>query len=278
MKPIPVKRYRRPGYPARLEVIADPDLLRRNMPPGWRSLPGMAGSIALFLAANSLVQGAEKKGAAPGSAAAVVAPIFDHGEGRGTVGCIVVAPPVFLSEEEAWQVIDEELAKSGLKLPETRVKLRGVRIPHRMKNFTIKDGKPDERVTDTQGSAEPLTVDRENAQKRIAVEFVSQRDYAKVGGPFSMSTVQSYDFRATARTLAQDVRKQAKDKVYFGVLYDPVVNFASEEMRNLKTQEDWKKWREGYAARDRKSQAESKRLLRLQVQDFVKWLEAQGAI
>ncbi len=276
MKAKPWKHYRKPRYPTRPEVLSDPELLRRNLPPGWRSLPGMAGSIALFLAANSVVQGADKKPGIPGQAA-VVAPIFGHGEGRGAVGCVVVAPPVFLSEEEAWQVINEELAKRGVELPDARVELRGVQIPHRMETYSVKDGKLEEKMTETKGSAGTFSVDRANAQKHLAVEFISQREYSKAGGLSSMSTVQSYDFRQTARRLAEDIGKQAKDKVYFGVLYDPLASSAAEEFKKKqpKTREEW----QGYIkARQQEGTTESKRLLRMQVQDFLKWLEAQGAI
>ncbi len=274
MKAKPVKRYRQPGYPTRLDIISNPDLLRRNLPPGWRSIPGMAGSIALFLAANSAVQGAEKKSAAPGSAA-IVAPIFDHGEGRGSIGCVVVAPPVFLSEEEAWQVIDEELASRGVKLPNSGLELRGVRIPRRMLTWDKKGSRIEER-TDPQ-AADAFSVDRGDARQRVAVEFISQRNYHKVGGAFSASSVQSYDFRQTAKTLAEDVGKQARDKVYFGVLYDPLTSPAAEEFKKKqpKTKEDWNAY---IKARRSEGSNESKRLLRLQVQDFLKWLEAQGAI
>ena len=120
-------------------------------------------------------------------------------------------------------------------------------------------------------------MDRENAQKRIAVEFVSEREYSKAGGAFSMSTVQSYDFRQTAKRLAEDVGKQAEDKIYLGVLYDPLASAAAEEFKKKepKTREDWQAYSK---ARRLEGTTESKRLLRLQVQDFLKWLEAQGAI
>ena len=48
------------------------------------------------------------------NAVAIVAPIFQHGEGRGATGCIVMSPPVFLSEEEALLVVREELGKSEM--------------------------------------------------------------------------------------------------------------------------------------------------------------------
>lgn len=275
MRPEPVKRYRNPSYPTRLEVLSDPDLLRRHLPPGWRGIPGMAGSIALFLAANSMVKGAEKSGPAEGTTA-VVAPLFDHGEGRGSTGCIVVAPPVFLSEEEAWQVIDEELAKDGVKLPDSKVTLDGVQIPQKWITYTVKDGKMQQGLREA-GRADSFIADRGDSKKHVALEFISSREYHnKTGGASSSSTVQSYDFKATAKNLGDEVKKQSKEKLYFGVLYDPLVNVAAEQLNNPLNQpgERFKHWKEDMD----KSRADSKRLLRLQVQDFVKWLQAQGAI
>ncbi len=294
MKAKPVKRYRhQPAYPTRLEVLSDPELLRRNLPPGWRSLPGMAGSIALFLVANSLAKAGEQSAPAPGGSAAIVAPIFEHGEGRGATGCIVVAPPVFLSEEEAWQVIDEEMARRGIKLTEKAVPLKGVQIPQRFQNFNLRNGKVESRITDVEGSTKPFAVDRGNAQKRVAVEFLSQKDYfSKAGAPSDMSSVQSYDFRETAKKLAKDIGKQGQDKLYLGVFYDPLARPQAPKNVQFQTQQEWEKaWNQGVAepktAKEREAYAnaqrllntnESRRLLRLQVQDFVKWLEAQGAI
>ncbi|MCZ7584672.1 MAG: hypothetical protein M5R36_15785 [Deltaproteobacteria bacterium] len=45
---------------------------------------------------------------------AIVAPVFEHGEGRGSIGCVMVNGPVFLSEEEALAVIKTALEKRGL--------------------------------------------------------------------------------------------------------------------------------------------------------------------
>jgi hypothetical protein len=280
MKTKPVKRYRQPRYPTRLQVISDPDLLARNVPPAWRSVPGMAGSIALFLAANSLAKDGETKTAAPAGAAAVVAPIFDHGEGRGATGCIVMAPPVFLSEEEAWQVIDEELSKQGVKLGDTNLTLRGVQIPRRMENMIVTNGKATRPIVDVAGSAKPFTVDRENAGKHIALEFVSERDYhSKAGGPFAGWFPQTYDFRQTAGKLAEDISKQAQEKVYLGVLYDPLTSPPAPSSLDAQAKEEGgKAWVKAYLKSQQVAATESKRLLRLQVQDFIKWLQAQGAI
>ena len=57
---------------------------------------------------------------------AIVAPIFQHGEGRGATGCIVMSPPVFLSEEEALQVIREEMAAKGVQLGTNQTTVAGI--------------------------------------------------------------------------------------------------------------------------------------------------------
>lgn len=237
----------------------------------------MAGTVALFLAVNSTVQAADKKPMTPLGSLAVVAPIFEHGEGRGATGCVVVAPPVFLSEEEAWQVIDEELERQKLKLPGIGFEVRGVKIPHRTESDSVRDGKWKPIVKDLPGTIEAYKADRANPEKHIAVEFVSQNDYDRLGGPRSSSTVQSYDFKQVGNSVAEAVRKEAKERLYFGALYDPAVRVErpKSEPDKVKTAADWRKyWEESL----KKSKAESQRLLRLQVQDFLQWLQAQGAI
>ena len=93
MEAKPVQRCEQPAYPTRREVLAG------------------AASFALFrLTGCSFVFAESDEGKI------TVAPIFKHGEGRGATGCIVVSPPVFLSEEEALQIVKEELAKHGVQL------------------------------------------------------------------------------------------------------------------------------------------------------------------
>ncbi len=275
MKTKPVARYRNPVYPSRLQVLADPDLLKHHLPPAWRAVPQMAGSVALFLAVNSTLQAADKKAAGPTGATAVVAPIFEHGDGRGATGCVVVSPPVFLSEEEAWQVIGEELAAKGVKMTQRNFDLRGVAIPDRMETFEIKNNSVTRKTEE--GKGKPYQADAADPKKHVAVEFVSYRDYHRLGGAMSLSTVQSYDFKGVAKSVSEQVAKGAKDKVYFGVLYDPASKSDREVLRKNppKTQAEWQKyWKDV----ENTGRGESQRLLRLQVQDFIKWLEGQGVI
>jgi hypothetical protein len=282
-----VKRYRTPAYPTRLEVLSRPELLQRNLPPGWQVVPEMAGTVALFLALNSVLLAADSK---PGGAVAVVAPIFDHGEGRGSTGCIVVAPPVFLSEEEAWQVIREVLGEKGVELTERKRVLHGVSLPlaeqmedsHGEISVQARRARQTRGVSDADPEAkEPFKVDAADSKKRIAVEFVSSADFMRVCGPgwsrpngsHCISSVNTYRLKDLAGFVAEQVRKEAQEKVYCGVFYDPIgLRQREERSKGTKDGEDY--WQN----RPVRGKAESQRLLRLQVRDFVKWLQGQGAI
>ena len=139
------------------------------------------------------------------------------------------------------------------------------------------------------------------------VEFLSERDKntwdqerRNEGEDIFSGSVRFYDLPKTAAYVAQRVKRQATDKLYFGTFYDPmagtldiskraaellaagaakssnkVVDAKVESLGNGKTtmtlsQPASAPWVD--------PKAESLRLLRLQVQDFLKWLQAQGAI
>jgi radical SAM protein with 4Fe4S-binding SPASM domain len=103
MEAKPVKRKADPRYPTRLEALADRELLEKHMPAAWKSCAEIAGAAAILLTIN----GCMAQHSHSGNVKAIVAPIFNHGEGRAADGCEVVNPPVFLSEQDAMQVIGE---------------------------------------------------------------------------------------------------------------------------------------------------------------------------
>jgi len=274
MKSKPVRRYRSPKYPTRPEVAARPDLLRRHQPPAWRSWPELTGAVGLFLmadasqltAADSPMKGGQTK--ARSQAVAVVAPIFQHGEGRGSTGCIVMSPPIFLSEEEALQVIRQEMASKGVKLGTNETTVAGV---HYEGWKEVEPGVPRTQY--------PLKASAADPSRKVVVDFISEGkaqnwDFmlGMENGNMVLSTVQSYDLPKTAADISNRVKRQAAEKVYFGTFYDPIAGTMSfgEEI----PQEGPKSLPELLKT----SKAESRRLLRLQVQDFLKWLQAQGAI
>jgi hypothetical protein len=269
MKPKPVRKYAPPKYPTHLEIAARPALLHRHQPPAWRRWPELSGAACLFLLADAARLPAAdgppngSQNAAQAQSLAVVAPIFQHGEGRGATGCIVMSPPVFLSEEAALQVIREEMAAKGVQLRTNQTTLAGVTVESRWKPGV-----------GTQ--QQPFKADAADPKKKVFVEFLSGPDARRwdwerdkeaaaaqaTNSPSTayipvLSTVDSYDLPQTAAYVVKRVKQQATHKVYFGTFYDPIAGT----------------WNSRIDVR-----AESRRLLRLQVQDFLKWLQAQGAI
>jgi hypothetical protein len=315
----PIRKYTQPKYPTRLEVAARPGLLRRHQPPAWRKWPELTGAVGFFLladparlvAADSPTKGGQTK--APSQAVAVVAPIFQHGEGRGTAGCIVISPPVFLSEEEAMQVIGEEMATKGVQLRTNQTTLAGITVERFVWLVSAAPTGATNGPTSTGPAFEikqvPFNTDAADPKKKVYVEFLSERDKntwdrerRNEGEDIFSGSVRFYDLPKTAAYVAQRVKRQATERLYFGTFYDPLAGTAdiSKRAAELMAAGEAKSSNKAVEAKveslgngkttttpsqpasgpwvDVDPKAESLRLLRLQVQDFLKWLQAQGAI
>ncbi|MHC4696713.1 MAG: hypothetical protein ACYTFA_08230 [Planctomycetota bacterium] len=271
-----------PAYPTKLEALADGKLLENHLPPGWLSHGDLAGVLGTFLAANTVgcsPNTPPATGNTPATntnpaKAAIVAPLFEHGDGRGATGCVVVAVPVFLSEEEALLIVLEELAGHGLDLSEKNVELSSVVIRR-----TVYERQYDwvsERHGHVQREVvEPFNVDLRDPEKGIAVEYVARDECRQLGGQvFGASSVSSYDLKSAARSVADQVSSTGRG-AYFGAFYDPLVYADRSGYRYAAGAENRRA-----RMRDARTQAaaESKRLLRQQVRDFVDWLKGQGVI
>jgi hypothetical protein len=255
MEPKPVPHSDQPGYPTRREVLA-----------------GAASFALLNLTGYRFIFAASEDGKT------LVAPVFKHGEGRGATGCVVVSPPVFLSEEEGMQILREELAKHGIKLKAGGT-LDDIRVPVRFLEHKIVDkgnGKKvyEEEVVEADTLTKPLKLDGIDSDKKIEVEFISKQDYFNLGGPSSSSTAQSYNFREVAEFVATQVKKQGKDQVFFGVFYDPL---SRPPRRRPKEGEEFD-WAAERKRREKVGKEESMKLLRQQARDFAAWLKQQKAI
>jgi hypothetical protein len=257
----PVERLETPLYPTRREVLIGAAAL---------ALGGLSGRMYLF--------------AATADGKTIVAPVFNHGEGRGATGCVVISPPVFLSEEEAMQVVREELKKHGVELKPTKA-LKDIQMTRRTL-IRKESGKKEwrEETVEVLGHSNPLALSGADSEKKIAVQFVSQKRYADLGGASSSgpmpdgswvgSSVHEYDFKEAAAYVAKQVKEQGKESIYLGVFYDPVGPWDRNAFRKARNDKTSKAWDEA----EKKGKAESKKQLRLQVQDFVAWLKKEKAI
>jgi hypothetical protein len=247
LKVQPVQKYRTPIYPTRLAIQSDSELLVKHTPPAWRKTARMASLAAFFLGVHEGIS-SEK--------AAVVAPIFEHGDGRGAIGCMMVAPPVFLSEEEALQIIQEELQQAKIILPVRDYPIPGVIIEKKKRCLNIDSIHKDIKIATDKNknknsasriiqfatnnltkdviiSTAPYSCDIANASQHIAVEFVSREEYFDLGGvKTDYMTVQSFELKENAQKLTQNVRNNGKN-LYFGAFYDPHADLPYNQIEKL---------------------------------------------
>ena len=250
----PVRSTKIPGYPTRDYLNQHPELLA-VVPARWRRNPlvmrVLGGVAGLLLTAQA-------------ESAGRVAPLFPHGEGRGSFGCVAVSPPVFLTEDEARKVILEEAKSAGLTFELDALKLPGVEVPE----------------TDTQdwrgeGSFErykrrDLVLDGFDRKRKVAFEFVSAHDvkeWERKDLPMR-SSVSSYDVKQTAERLRAKLAATRQDH-WIAVFYEPATGRA--DLRHDLKPRPWEEVRAKAANVDAED-------LRLQVRDFIAWLHAQGVL
>lgn len=273
MEPKPVEHHNAPTYPTRREMLL--------------------GTASFALAA---VAGTEFLFAASQEGRVIVAHVFKHGDGRGATGCAVTSPPVFLSEEEALQILREELAKNGIDLKAGPV-LKDVRIPHRLVTSEMsatQERRFRDKIVESKKHVNPLRLTAIDPKKKIAVEFVSKRRYFALGGPKESydldelddpdkktdvldrqvrgarwSSAQSYDFKEVAEFIAAKTNKQCKDRLVLGIFYDPIskLSLKWKDLDKLTVKDE-----------DKRCKEESTKLLRQQAQDFAAWLQKEKII
>ncbi len=296
MRVSPVRKVRKPGYPTKSQAVGQPNLLLAHQPPAWRACRELAGAVALFLAAETFAaQPSKSTQAKP----ALVAPVFHRGEGRAGDGCMIVNPPVYLPEENALQIIREELAKSGLVFSETDVTMPGVKIAPPWTDEERKEAEKEQHQAFPQSmlEAKPFIADLEDTKNSVVVEYISAGDEGNYGKPTLISV-----YTVETTNVAEHVRNQVAahaQGITFGVFYDPIAvhrsaspevvakldaieEEADKDIYSATDLQERARRVEKYNARREQALApyyvESARLLRQQVKDFADWLKAQGVI
>ncbi|KUO50245.1 MAG: hypothetical protein APF76_11070 [Desulfitibacter sp. BRH_c19] len=262
----PVKKYKAPTYPEKSVLLENPDLLK-TVPIRWKGNIYIGAALTSILA-FSLV-GCSTSTDEGGSISksqlnkVAVAPIFENGNGRGSFGCVSVAPPSFLSEEEAFDVIQAEAGKYNIVFERKALDLKGVEIPET--KFYLGDGK----AIDATRRGD-LTLDGYDASKKIGFEFVSREDYEQWQKKQDIrSSVDDFDFLSTAKLLQQGTNGKNGD-FNLGIFYNPMTPY--EELRELGIEQY------DYAEMELKTKELASAELREQVKGFLEWLKAQEII
>jgi hypothetical protein len=268
MQVTPVAKYAVPRFPTHQILEQHPELMR-IVPRRWSSSPVVLTALAgvCLLLDSSRASGA----ASPKAPVSKVAPMFVHGGGMGGYGCVAVAAPLYLTEDEARSIIADEAKRAGIvfKSPGRTLPAVDVPIVKEYEQVVPRDNKGNLKPVpaDSPTRKSPLELDGVDSKRGISYEFVSREDFDEMSkGATPVSTWLSDDILGSAAVLRTGLAK-AKPSGRVAVFYDPVAwgkEFQpSAEEENKITQDSTKQARED---------------LRAQVKDFIKWLKAQGVI
>lgn len=307
MKVKPLREYRTPAYPNKSTVLRNPNILK-SMPQRWKGnvKVGFAMSSAFLL----LMTGCGNKPGGsdvnsttnsenvstseginiltvPNAEHELVSPIFEHGSGRGSFGCVSVAPPAFFSEAEAFEIINEEAGREGIVFDSEPIQFENIEIPITYLFLRSENGSQ----IDLRTNKDTLELDGYDIEKRIAVEFVSKNDVVawQEKNPGVWSSVESYDTLGAAKKLQEGLMDKTDGNIT-AVFYDPmgfdeeIYDAYNEESRKISDnaklsdeQKDaqWTQLRQKYKDNVKESKTA---MLREQVKDFLNWLKAQAII
>ena len=196
-------------------------------------------------------------------------PLFEYGEGTGAIGCVSIAAPVFLSEEEAFAILSAVFAEAGLTLSQGAVSLKNINLP--LTNI-YESGSEESQYATVQKDIIPDGMLRDD----LPVIFVSTKDVGDWHDGTEMTiSSSSYNVKKAAQALA-------KSNPNLVVFYDPIASVDYARLWDLK-QEDGESNESYYVRRTAAEQeasnaarAESERLLRLQAEAVVNWFEDGG--
>jgi hypothetical protein len=291
----PVKKYTPPKYPTIISAKNDPNLLQK-LPSRWEKNASVV--VALGLIGTMTLTSCGLLGS-PNNASPTldefkdfvsviidngkrtshennylnVAPVFIHGEGIGSMGCMMIAPPVFLSEQEALAIIKGVAEDAGLNFGDHPPKYIATQNKGKIESYGWESGY-------ILGNGN-IGLDLYDSQNQVAVTYISMTEAKEKYLPYKIndneemfmeSSVTSYRPRELAGLVVEDFSQQIGD-IAVGVFYDPGINWQSEEHQRI-LNEYYKNT--GDYENDTKKIIEDQ--FRAQVQDFIEWLQGQGII
>lgn len=261
----PIAHYKPPVYPSKEEVLQNPYLLK-TLPERWKgkacTVVAFSSLLLMILASCNTQDNVDNAS----NEAEKAVPLFIHGDGRGSFGCESVAPPAFLSEEEAFTVIAEEAQREGIIFEREAPTLKKVTVPVTNLDYTGQEKNTGRQKGD-------LVLDGYDEEKQIAFEFVSREDIQAWAGRSEVwSSVESYRFLEAAEVLAEGIKGQTSP-LTVATFYDPHYQFDSEEIEKIidSNSGDYNMMEDAIKERVKAD-------LREQVRDFLLWLKGQGIL
>ena len=270
----PVKNYKTPAYPTIERYVYNPQEFLQHAPHSWLGNAAVMTALLAFSLNNSsyaqnpkpAVTQTDKQPNKNNQTQQKqqqtfhVAPIFVHGEGVSSFGCVMVTPPVIISEQDAMEIIKNEFAKHNIVIDSTK---QSITIPVKKLEWVKKNPKFIK--------SKKLEFDGEIKKLNFFVEYVSnydndlyEDDDYKINKNGEVEQWFSSVHSAHIKELAEKIREKIKkdNELNAVVFYDPVSYV--EDRKNLS-------WRE----MEEKGKEKSKELLIQQVTDFIEWLKKE---
>jgi len=316
MKIKPVKKYTPPAYPTITEAKQDARLLT-TLPRRW----GRNHHLATLLGTGLMLGAARGNDAdAPQNAEAAavlprgggedadekvvraipitrVAPMLEDAlanDGRGGFGCMAISAPVFLSENEALDLIQAELEKAGLKLRDM-VPVDGLQMPAAEREVVKIEG------NDWREMFKPRMINLEagtymfdlgTADKSVVVKFLQKKDYEQwLAETGSHSSYESFNLSWLATQVAGAFRqRETGDPVVIGLFFEPStyplmqldLRGLDDEQKFLARKQSGNLWQtrndESWQARHDATKERGREKLRAQVSHFVEYLKQEGVV
>lgn len=279
IKVTPVKKQNIPGYPDRDDVSRDRALLLAR-PERWKSR-SMAAALAAIIplaAAGCSAEDASMQPTPAGTPAPspepgptqyvpvkLSVPLFEHGEGYGSFGCVSIVPPAFITEAEASELFNRIALEYGLTFTSGRQIKIGKVETSLYPNDTTKAASPANGKMD-------LSLDGYHEALGIAYEFVSTDDITAMQVPPQgyWVSVDTYGVKDAASLLLGEINDEPSAPTT-AVFYDPCLSYTDiapgEEIRDMQHEE--------YLALAGQA---NMRELEQQIRDFFEWLKAEGIL
>lgn len=209
-----------------------------------------------------------------------VAPIFSHGESDESAPCFTVNPPVYIPEDEARDIIVDELGKEGLWFVSGDKKI--AEVPVLVEDIDFDGDGNVVKVT----REEPFDIDMDgmDGARSIAFEVVSVDDVSVFEG-HQIFTDEKYSMCVEkCASKLRDGFEKAKPDCTVAVFYCPASPLYELNNDGSPKRDQYREFAGGDKAKAYKKELEtnskkrSEKELRKQVQDFVAWLKTEGVI
>ena len=274
----PVKLKKGPGYPTIKTFVDNPELLSKSIPFSWIRNQYAATTLATFILCGCGNQNSAQR-VKPATVvvskdinkdkhAAIqsvkhdpvkVARIFSHGDGTGAIGCEVMSPPVFISEDEARKIIFTALKKENLIFSTTNTPVLKFEAPP-----IANDCYFDRQKKNVKKAKVEINMDGYNKQYNLAIEYVSVDDFKKFKNDDGCeSTAEGFNTKGAAELIMNELMSRGTTNAV--VFYDPMprIDFMSYGMHGVNDKSVNKLAREQLLA---------------QVKDFIDWIKKEGII